>query len=538
MKKILFIIIGVLSSFMANSQEMRTGQSSPFVNPKYANDVIIDMAPTFDQRDVRLAVAFNGWLYAAFSTVDSVNDKGGITIMTSRDDGANWQMIDEYSVPGVRYPSFDIVVAGADTNNLTLYLVGVNNNISYSEYTIFLDRYNATTYAYIGSPYNSSKGIRRVADVAIATDYRYPAVGASPYSVGIAYSVYSSSFDSINFVASLDGGNTFTIFNNVATTGSFFRNISLAYGRSSSASNGRYFLAWEKLSGFTNRTGSIFESRNTSSIDGSWIPPVNLDSVSSSMIGLCRNPSIAVQYNDVDNDSGSCTAIVLVERDYVGDGSDYDLLGFYNKRAHYTNYWFRLDIVNTSENDLTPDITFDPGYNNFLAVYFDSTNKKLPYVVNQMNLITPNTWVTITPQYNDSPNITAPCPQVEINPLVNQTAHVWIQDGIGTKGVAMYDAEYSTLGIDSETGTRDGLSLYPNPASDIVNLMITDMSLTGIIINIFDGNGKLIESRQVVNKKAGSSFENFDVSNYHNGIYFMVISSGNHVKTLKLTVSH
>jgi len=537
MKKILFVIVGALVSIAANSQELHIGQTSPFVAPKYANDVIIDMAPTIDQRHVRLSVAFNGWLYAAFSTVDSINNKGGITIMKSKDDGASWQQIERYSFAGFRYPTFDIVVAGTDTSNLSLYLIGVQNNLSLSEYTLFVDRYNAATNAFTGSLYNSPKGTRRIPDVAIATDYRFPAVGASPYSLAFAYSVYSSTYDSVNFAVSLDGGNTFGAIQNVSTTGSYFRKISLAYGRSSSASNGRYFMAWELLTSYSNRTGHIFESRNASIINGSWIKPINLDSVSTSMINLCRNPSIAVQYNDLDNDSSSCTAIVLVERDYNGDGSDYDLLGFYNKRSHYTNYWFRLDIVNSGENDMSPDITYDPGFNNFLAVYFDSTNKKLPYIVNPMNLLTPGTWITITAQYNDSPDLTAPCPQVEINPLVNQTAHVWIEDGIGTNGVAMFDAEYSALGIAGETGNEDDM-LYPNPASGEVNLMISGVSSPGSIINIFDVTGKLVESRQVVNKKAGNSFEKFDVSNWENGLYFIVVPSGNKVQTHKLVVSH
>jgi hypothetical protein len=482
---------------------------------------------------------FNGWLYAAFSTVDSISDAGGITILKSKDNGQSWQTMDSYSFAGIRYPAFDIVIAGTDTNSLRLYLVGVNHNLSGGSYTLFVDRYDGLTGSFVGSNYNISKGTRTIYDVSIATDYRSPAVGASPYSVCFAYTVYNSSYDSLNTVTSMDGGNTFSVSQSVMATSSYMRHVSLAYGRSSSASNGRYFAAWEILGSSGSRNGHIYTSRNQYTVDDIWITPVNLDSVSSTMINLCRNPSIAVQFNNTDNDSSSVTAVVLCERDYVGDGSDYDLLGFYNMRAHYTNMWFRLDIVNTSENDMNADITYDPGYNNFLAVYFDSTNGKLPYCVNGMNLATPSSWGYITPQYNDNISLKAAKPRVEINPLVNMTAHAWIQDG-GSKGVAMFDGEYVYLGID-ETQAKDIITdgqIYPNPATDLATLQFTLAGDADISIQVFDATGKLIESRTATNRKAGEWMETFDVGDWNNGIYVISVRSNQESFTKRLIIAH
>lgn len=522
--------------------EMHAPQAQSFPSPQYSNDVIIGNNPSIDQRRVRISVAFNGWVYAAYSTVDSAGNAGGITTKMSRDNGINWTTIDNYSSPGYRYPAHDIVVAGTDTNNLVLYLVGVNYNTGSGSYVLFVDRYNATNGTFIGSNFNQSNGTRPVYDVALATDDRFPAIGASPYSLGLLYSTYSPSYDSINFLGSMDGGATWTVRQNVATTGSYNRKVSLSYGRSTSGSNGRYFGAWERLPSQSARTGNIYSSRSQSTVDGPWITPVNLDSVSSTMIGLCSNPQIATSFGTTDNDSGSVTAVVLVQRDYTGNGSDYDMLGFYNKRAHFTNFWYRLDVVNTNENDLQPDVSYDPTNQNFLAVYYDSTNGKLPYLVNGVNLLNPSTWSTINTQYNDNnTNLKAAWPRVEINPVVTQTAHAWIAEGVGTNGVAMFDAEYNVTGVNQNAGTgRGGIiqNVYPSPAQDKATLVYQVASECDVVINVYNALGEIVESHTPGNKVAGEYNEVINVASWSNGVYLIEVVTGTQKVTTRMVVSH
>jgi|GEM_PF-4609663 len=408
-----------------------------------AGNVIINNQPNINQTKVETDVAFNGWIFAAHNTVDSANDAGGITIRRSKDGGATWETIDYYSVSGIRYPVFDIAVMGTDTNNLLLSLIGVNYNVGSNSSVMFLDNYNATTGTYQISPVSHNVGNRAIHDVAIATDYKFPAVTASPFSVAYAYTCSGTTKDSVNYGCSVDGGQTYLPSVNVATTSNHYRKLSMAYGRSVSASNGRYFLAWEQLTSPGNTTGNIFTSRNQSSVDGAFIPPANLDSVSSTMIGLCRNPRIAVSQSLDDNDSASVTAVVLVDRDYIGDGSDYDLLGFYNKRAHFTNFWYRLDIVNSGEHDMQGDICFDPNGKKFMATYLDSTNHRLPYITNDWNLLSPSIWNPVLPNYDDVGTILGNSfPRVMVNPLDTQATFAWIRnDTVTGNGVAHFNAE-------------------------------------------------------------------------------------------------
>lgn len=540
MKKFI-LSVSILFTCLINAQESShnsLNKGGGAISPAYANDIIIQNSPNINQRKVKLSVAFNGWLYTAYNTLDSASNQGGITIRSSRDNGMTWQTMDSYSATNYRYTAHDIVVAGTDTSNLTLYLIGVNHNLSNGNNTLYLDRYDATHGNFIGSKFNQANGPNKIYDVAIASDYNFPAFGASPYSVGFIYS--SNAFkDSICSVVSVDGGANFSVRQTVATTSRYYRNISLSYGKSASASNGRYFAAWEELNTWNARVGHIYSSHHMSTISGSWNLPVNLDSISSTMINLCRNPQIATQFNNIDNDSSAVTAVVLVERDYTGNGSDYDVLGFYNKRAHYTNFWNRLDIVNNGENDMQPDVSFDPNYNNFLAVYFDSTNKKLPYVVNNFNLTTPSAWAVVSSQYNDvATNLKSPFPRVEINPVANKTAHAWVAEGIGTNGVAMFDAEYNYTSIGEISNSEVIHSISPNPVSSNATISFTLDKPADITITIYDALGQLIIEKHIGHSLIGSYSEKFDTSKWENGTFVYKISNGQTMFTKKFIVSH
>ncbi|MGL5892401.1 MAG: T9SS type A sorting domain-containing protein [Bacteroidia bacterium] len=511
---------------------------APPAVPLYSNDVIIDPQPAVDQSKVRLAVAFNGWLYAAYSFRNPATNEGGMTILRSRTNGQTWIPMNSISFPLCDLSVFDITVAGTDTTNLILYITGSNRNTSTGDDVLYVDKYNATTGAFIAENYSLPRGTaNKINGISIATDYTHPAVGVTGYSIGIAYTTFQSSSDSVIYIASIDGGNTFTEREVVATTGFYTRHVSISYGRSVSGSNGRYFVAWERLPSGSARTGNIYVSRNTSSVDGGFITPKNLDSISSAAIGVCAYPEIATSFDTEDSDSSGVSAVVLVQRDYSTNGTDYDAIGFYNKRSHFTNFWYRLDVVNSTENDLYPHISYDPANNNFLTTYYDSTNGKLPYVINNFNLVNPNTWTVINQQYNDvTTNLKKPLPRVEINPLVTGVAHAWIAQGSSNNGVAMFDAEYVITGI-QQAGQISSNELYPNPATQQATLSYTVSVPASVRIALVNMVGQEVEV-QNIERTAGNFQTTFDVSALPAGIYFVSMTAGNNVMTKRLVVTH
>jgi len=141
-----------------------------------------------------------------------------------------------------------------------------------------------------------------------------------------------------------------------------------------------------------------------------------------------QEPSIATQFNFVDNTLLDISAVVLFDRYYTATG-DWDAIGLYNLQAvsNTLTNWHRLNIAVSNDNEMECNINFDPTYNNFLVTYYNATSGVLPYIVNGINLTNPDTWTVISPGYNDSPNLSYPYPKVEINAVVTKVAHVWWQ---------------------------------------------------------------------------------------------------------------
>jgi len=521
---------------VGKDETVNLSENNKGASTQYFNDVIIESS-ALDQRNVKISAAFNGWLYSAFTTSNTSTGNGGITIRRSKNSGITWSTLSSFSYANTRFPVIDIVVAGTDTNNLVLYITGVNVNTTSNVHILWFDKYNATTGTFAGN-WASSKTYptgNRVNDIAIASDYKFPAFGATPYSVAALYSLYTPSIDSIIYVVSANGGTNQTYRYGVAGTGYYSRKVDLAYGRSLNGSNGRYFGVWEQLATSNARNGNIYTSRSSSTIGGAWITPKNLDSIPSGMAGFCRNPVIAVQHNNINNDSSATTALVLVERDFNGNGTDYDILGMYNKTAHYTNRWYRLDVINTSEKDNQPHIAYDPANNNFLAVYHDSTNHKLPYKVNGMNLASPNTWGAITTQYNDlTTNIINPWPRVDINPSVVKTCHVWNSEGTAGKGVALFDAENLYTSVKEATEITISSSVYPNPASTFVNLSFELKNVQDVTMNIYDALGNVVKHEVYYGVNNNTEIRTINIADLSDGVYILKLSSDKVVFSKKL----
>jgi hypothetical protein len=503
----------------------------------YGLDVIIDNQPSVNQREVCLSVATNGWLYAAFNTYDGAY--GGLKIFRSTDDGETWMLIEDLALPDWREDQLDIVVAGYYPD-LKLFVAGVAVVPSTGEHRAWVDRYNGVTGAFETEFYYFSSP-NTIYDIAIASDYKWPAVGASPYSVAALYSMYTPSQDELYFISSSDGGYTMDNIQTLETTGSYYDKVSLSYGKCWNYFNGRYFAAWEKTCGYLSRIGQIWSAHCQTFFNGAWTAPLRLDDLAgSSAENMCRNPSFGTQFNETDNDLSNVTGVVLFDRDWDGTGTDYDLIGVYNKEAVSTDNWTRFDIRNDFENVFQSDINFDPVYNNFLVTFCDSTNQSLDYVIQWQNLPTPDTWSYIATHYNEVDNLVAPYPKVEINPMVQEVAHVWNGNRPGGNGMATFDAEYSTLGIPgSGTGmTASNVNVFPNPCSTTATLFVNLTSNDQVSARLLSVTGQ--EKAILVNGelKAGENRINFDVTNLQAGYYLVEVNATAFKSTERIVVTH
>lgn len=107
-------------------------------------------------------------------------------------------------------------------------------------------------------------------------------------------------------------------------------------------------------------------------------------------------------------------------------------------------------------------------------------------------------------------------------------------DQIGSNGTVRQGLqqafEISTvLGIENHSINLQ-LAVYPNPTTNFLNLNIENNELSSLSFQLFDLNGKLIESRKITN-----TTESIYVENLPRATYFLKVADNNNtIKTFKI----
>jgi hypothetical protein len=505
-------------------------------SPLFGKDIVIHDSSSQNQRQVVICSAFNGWLYAAYTYFNTEYNMPAFEILKSVDNGITWTLIvDEGTNPVYsEISSLDIAVAGDSISNLKLFVsfVSVNGNPGDIGYG-FVGRYDGD-----GNFLDRTGELYYVTYIAIATDFMYPASNSNPFSIGILYSDRNfSNQDSLIFLSSSNGGMSYNNRQVLAITSNHFHDVSLAYGRSPSWSSGRYFAAWTETNGFTSYTGHIYTAHSNPDFNSPFTKPVCIDSLDSTGINKFKNPKIACQFSSSDNDSSNLTEVIMAEKQL--SLNNYDTRGFYNLHATTSSHFNEFSLTSSSNNKTQPDINFNPYASAFMVTYYDSTLQSLPFLTNDVNLTNPGTWNIISPAYNDSPNLAAPYPKVALDMGQQQGADVWIKEGTGGNGVAMFDAQYSTYaGVsDNNSGTFARLiGAYPNPCSSYIKIAFElqkPEKVTIILMNILDQPLGTVTDQYY---SEGKHVVNYDVSNFPEGTYIYNFRSANLTTAGKFTM--
>ncbi len=79
------------------------------------------------------------------------------------------------------------------------------------------------------------------------------------------------------------------------------------------------------------------------------------------------------------------------------------------------------------------------------------------------------------------------------------------------------------------------MSLFPNPANDVVNVSIENKDVKNVEVEIFSVVGK-----KVFVQSFDSTQENLTIStkSFDSGVYLINVKANNEVKTERITVSH
>ena len=126
----------------------------------------------------------------------------------------------------------------------------------------------------------------------------------------------------------------------------------------------------------------------------------------------------------------------------------------------------------------------------------------------------------ITLGYNDVPVLNIPFPRVIVNNENRADANVWIGDGTGGNGAAMFDAQYSTYtSTDDKQGTMKTIKTYPNPCSSSLSFEFELESGDEIKITMFSMIGQPVGEHIIKVNSPGRHVVKVDLSSFKGGCY-------------------
>jgi hypothetical protein len=544
MKTLLFLPV-LMAGFFSAQAVNAAPQTHSSKEVQFSTDQVINNQSSVNQRNIHLASAFNGWLYAAYTINDTTNSKGGIYVSFSKDNGQSWKKFVTYQFNNSYYSMIDIVTGGNDTSHLNVFLAGVLRNTSSGATTIYADDFDGRNGNLLtGQVFSRALGTTlHVTDMALATDNLFPSPGSCPFGVGLLYAIQGGVKDSLCLAVSTNGGQTFGQRSCLAATDFSFRNVSLGYGRSPGVPDGSYYAAWELLQTPASKLGHIYTSHSITGTGLNWVTPICLDSLSPATNNMVRNPSVAIQQSNTSNDNNDLSAFVTFECAQAGNGSNMNVSGYVNSKAYFGTHWTFNQVTSGSANSLEPNAGFNPATNDFLITYYDSTNGRLPYAEQGFNFGGSGSWNPLSAQYNDlNTNLKAAYPRMAVSPTLQQAAFVWNSENAATgHGAGMFDAEFAGVatGISPASVSVNQIGrIYPNPASSDMQIPVLLAQSVPVEMTIYDLLGNIIRPLQIVSVSSDTRSISVNVSDLADGIYFCHLSAGNLSPTLRFVVHH
>lgn len=90
--------------------------------------------------------------------------------------------------------------------------------------------------------------------------------------------------------------------------------------------------------------------------------------------------------------------------------------------------------------------------------------------------------------------------------------------------------EVFTLGVDNYPEIKLSMLVYPNPTASSITLKVNDYNSSTLKIELYDNNGKYIQSKKIENTETIIPLENFP-----SAIYFLRVEEANKtIKTFKI----
>lgn len=508
----------------------------PFASFAWGPDIVVNPVAGRYYSSAKISVAYDGTIYYGrlYSTVSASGPMQNWEILKSADNGLTFTDFKSSVLgPTEKYTDFDILAAGKDNASFSLFVARPFRDTVSGSSTMLLTKYDtagvSTTVLSEEYTFLPTRGWGRVS---MASDYREPNYFSSPYSFSIAC-VKAGGADSIIVWTDEVGGTNLKRIG-LASTSRFFRNVSIAVGATSSSSSfyGRLGIAWDFYNNINDAYGGIRtmfiypDDGLVNEYSGPFM--IGSDSVS------YRNPSIAMsQKND-----GTGTGIG--EKD-IRTAIIYEYIeGEVNVRITDTiltatpDFKYIFGVPGASINSINPHIIFDPSSDNFLMTYYNKEDNTLPYAIKSLASAGGVNATIFKPNYRDAStsSTVALVPRVDINMVTGKPVFAW-----NDSGVSMFEYEDSYLSIDENNiASFSELLLFPNPATNLINISFKSVSSQTITISVLDIRGRKVmgQESEVMN---GENFISLSTNDLADGQYVIMVSSKSGNFPLKLVIA-
>ncbi len=199
-------------------------------------------------------------------------------------------------------------------------------------------------------------------------------------------------------------------------------------------------------------------------------------------------------------------------------------------------------------NVKTTDFETTPIYNNQIVIHFKTNSRywedSYEIIDNEGNIIHSKSFSEASTVYYDTLELDYGCYEFVTYDTGGDGMYNWPSNH-GTGYIKFYDIEgnqyttleewfgeeirhqfvYSDYGVNIKENKKvtDGISVFPNPANDIINIRFDYENINKAIVRIIDITGKISIEKQL-NNINNNKTQQLDISNLKKGIYFINIS--------------
>lgn len=509
----------------------------------FGTDVVAHYDPDFADLNCDIALAFNGWIYIAYSTSHSGPSGIDIGFAVSKDSGLTWQAFPPIILGSHNEASvYDLLVTGTDNSSLRVYLSYYYYNFSFPFAFGHVAVYDGISGSILPNGIDIGNGYYKIGDIRLASDIQNPAVGSTGYSVAIVYTTGPGDLtvtDSLVCLIASDKSSTNYTYNLLDSSSTVsIMGASVDYGYSSSWNNGQYFVAYKKGM-------SLAYCRNSFSITSGFTVPILLNNLIGYSDSSFDSPKIVCQNSKESNDSSGLSVMIMTKAlDSLGSNTYRTPWIVYNKRAAASDFWFSAGVMNSVNNFSleTFDISYSEDENRFFLTGYNSDSGSLFLRQEDFNFSHPENWFVLNNQFNDSLIDPSWQPNPRVTISGNFAFTVWESRTLGSIGQpraqTLFDRQ--TLPIVTEVQTINNnhdFKVYPNPANNEIYIFSNSSNISAKekSVKIVDSIGRIIFS-----KKYNSPIEliRINTQEFMNGIYFLQITGQNEKLTDSKFIIH